>query len=322
MVTERQSAETSSRRILSVIVPAMNAARTLAPLLDDLVRLDMPPGWEKEIIVSYTKSHDDTLAIAESHPVEIARCNMIGPGAARNVAVKEAVGEFFHFIDADARPVGNDFYRCLIGAIEALEQDANFGGFGGPILLNPLQRMNPIAQADHFACWFNWSALRKSEKTNLFQPTVSFVIPRAVYKSLNGYDTSIRVLEDFDLHQRALNAGYNFYFEQDLQVTHYARDTIVTSWKHSWYWGAPFRSAYLEKTDEVAFNIPPESTWFWINLPRIYFRRMRLVLRSARRVSLGWTLASLPFIAVTVFSWSLASVVGREQPSAETQTAV
>ena len=300
----------------------MNAARTLPALLDDLVTLEMPPGWGKEIIVSYTTSHDETLAIAESRPVRIVRCTTIGPGAARNVAVKRAVGEFFHFIDADAQPIGDEFYHCLISSIEKLEQDDKFGGFGGPILLNPSQRMNPIAQGDHFACWFNWSALRKSQKTSLFQPTVSFLIPRAVYESLNGYDTNIRVLEDFDLHQRALDVGYNFYFVQDLAVTHHARDTIVTSWKHSWYWGAPFRSAYLEKTGEVVFKIPPASKWFWINLPRIYFRRMRLVLRSARRVSLGWTLASLPFIALTAFSWSLASVVGRDQPSAETPTAV
>ena len=322
MHSDQSKSEVSPVRRLSVIIPAMNAARTLAPLLDDLLALQMPPGWDVEFIASYTASHDDTLAILESRPVRIVRCTTIGCGAARNAAVPEATGSLLHFIDADARPVGNDFFFRLIRAAEELERDDKFGGFGGPILLDRSQRRNPIAQADHFACWFNWTALRKSGESKLFQPTVSLVVRRSVYEALNGFDPGLRVLEDFDFHQRAVAAGYRFYFVQDCAVTHRARDTILLSWRHSWYWGAPFRSAYLEKVGENKFRIPPESRWFWINLPVIYLRRMRLVLRSARRVSMRRTLVSLPFIAITVFSWSLASAVGREQPSLETPPAV
>jgi glycosyltransferase involved in cell wall biosynthesis len=322
MTSNKAEGDSVAVRKLSVIIPAMNAARTLAPLLDDLLALEVPPGWELEFLAGYTESHDNTLEILQSRPVKIVRCTTIGPGAARNVAVREASGSVFHFIDADARPVGDDFYLRLICAAETLESDEKLGGFGGPILLDRSQRWNPIAQADHFACWFNWSALREDQKSNLFQPGVSFVMPRSVYEMLGGFDTSIRVLEDFDLHQRVLAAGYNYYFVQDVAVTHRARGTLLTSWRHSWYWGAPYRSAYLEKIGESKFGIPPESRWFWLNLPLIYLQRMKLVLRSARRVSMQWTLVSLPFIAITVFSWSLASVVRREQPSANTPTAV
>lgn len=322
MRSDESKSEISSVRRLSVIIPAMNAARTLAPLLDDLLALQMPPGWDVEFIASYTASHDDTLAILESRPVRIVRCTTIGCGAARNAAVAEARGSLFHFIDADARPVGEDFFFRLIHAAEELERNEKFGAFGGPILLDRSQRRNPIAQADHFACWFNWTALRKSQESKLFQPTVSLVVPRSVYDALNGFDEGLRVLEDFDFHQRAVAAGYKFYFVQDCAVTHRARDTILLSWRHSWYWGAPFRSAYLEKVAGLPQRIPPDSRWYWLNLPAIFLRRMRLVVRSSSRVSIGWTLISLPFIAATVFSWSLASVVGHEQPSLDTPTAV
>lgn len=309
-------------RKLSVIIPAMNAARTVLALLDDLLSLEMPPGWEVEIIASYTESHDDTLKILESRPIKIVRCTTIGCSAARNVGVLEATGSLLHFIDADARPVGDDFFVRLIRAAEELERDEKFGAFGGPILLDRSQRRSPIAQADHFACWFNWSAFRKSQKSRLFQPTVSLIVPRSVFESLGGFDPGLRVLEDFDFHQRAMAAGFNVYFVQECAVTHRARDTILLSWRHSWYWGTPYRSAYVEKVGDATRGIPPDSKWYWLNLPAIFLRRMRLVIRSARRVSIGWTLVSLPFIAITVFSWSLASVVGREQPSLETPTAV
>lgn len=300
---------------LSVIIPVRNAVHTLPALLDCLLELRTPPGWKKEIIASYTESRDDTLKVLESRAVKIVRSETLGPSAARNAGVRVATGSVFYFIDADARPVGDDFLVRLIHLAEKLGSQEGFAGFGGPILLEPSQSNNPIAQADHFACWFNWIQLRNDQRTTLFQPSVSLVMMRSAFESLGGFEERIRVLEDFDLHQRALSAGYYFCFVQNFAVTHRARGTLLKSWRHSWYWGAPYRSAYLAKVPDANLRIPLDSRWFCLNLPFVFLRRMRLVLGSARRVSVGRTLVSLPFIALTVFSWSLAAVLGGGQPS-------
>jgi len=301
-------------RLLSIIVPVRNAARTLPALLDSLLNLDTPQGWSKEIIVSYTKSDDDTLQVIQDKSVNLVHCTTIGPAAARNAAAKIATGEFFYFIDADACPVGSDFFSRLIATALQLDKQGALGCFGGPVLLEPSQRNNPIAQADHFACWFNWSSERGEEETRLFQPSVSLAMPRAAFEALGGFDEEIRVLEDFELQQRALDAGLRLYFSRNIAVTHWARGTLLKSWRHSWYWGAPFRSTYVKQTSYQPLLISAESRWFWLNLPSIYLRRMRLVLRSAWKISKRRTLLSLPFTAATVLWWSLAVVLGKGQP--------
>ncbi len=302
-------------RVLSVIIPARNASRTLPTLLSALLDFDTPSGWDKEIIVSYTESDDDTLQVIEDMPVKSVICETIGPAAARNSAARLATGDFLYFIDADACPIGSDFFTRLISTALQLEKHGELGGFGGPILLEPSQQRNPVAQADHFACWFNWSSHRRDEETRLFQPTVSLVMPRAAFEKLGGFDERFRVLEDFELQQRALGLGLRFYFSTEVGVTHWARNTLFKSWRHSWYWGAPFRSAYLAQTVDQTTLISAESIWFWLRLPTVFLRRMRLVLRSAWKESRRRTLLTLPFTAATVFAWSLAVVLGRGQPS-------
>lgn len=301
-------------RVISIIVPARNAAQTLPALLDALLDLDTPQGWDKEIIVSYTQSTDTTLQVIEDKPVKCVFSETVGPSAARNTAAISAAGDFLYFIDADARPISSNFFSRLIDKALRLEEAGELGGFGGPILLEPTQRNNLVAQADHFACWFNWSAHRSDEETRLFQPTVSLVMPRSAFEELGGFDERIRVLEDYELQQRALNMGLRFYYSTDIAVTHQARDTLLKSWRHSWYWGAPFRSTYATQATHSPLAIPAESRWFWLNLPSIFLRRMRLVGRSAWRVSRRQTLLTLPFTTATVFSWSLAVVLGRGQP--------
>ncbi len=319
--TPEAHAEMTPGKTLSVIIPARNAAKTLPRLLDTLLRLDMPTGWQKEIIASYTDSNDETLAVLEARPITVVRCTTIGPSAARNMGVQAASGDLLYFIDADACPVGDDFLVRLVQTAIKLAKRKRLGGFGGPILLEPSQSHNPIAQGDHFACWFNWSKARRTQRTSLFQPTVSLAMPRKVFQSLGGFDPAIRVLEDFDLQQKALRAGLHFYFVQDIAVTHHARSSLLKSLRHSWYWGIPYRSAFFEKVRDPNLKTSVNSNWFWLNLPFIFGRRMKLVTRSAWRTSKGATIWAFPFVACTVLAWSLATVTGKGQPPPETSHA-
>lgn len=299
-------------QVLSIVIPVRNHARPLSRLLECLSRLRPPAPWEVEIIGVYTPSTDETLRVLERYGVKIVQCAGVGPGSARNAGVAQSRGDLLYFIDADACPVGDDFLTRLIGLSAGL---ADFGAFGGPIMLAPEQRWNPVALADHLACWFNWHPTRTSGRTRLFQPTVSLVMRRSVFDELGGFDNSLRVLEDFELQHRLLRQRRPVYFIREFAVTHEARSSLWRSWRHSWYWGAPFRSAYIERVRDYGLRHPPGSPNFWLNLPRIYVRRMRLVMRAAWRLSRRDTVVSAPFIAMTVFAWSLGVILGRGQPS-------
>ena len=293
--------------VLTIIIPVRNQAKTLSVLLDRLQSLAPPRGWTTEIIAGYTASKDDTLEVLTGKGVKVVVSDEIGPGPARNFAARHARGSLLYFIDADACPVGDDFLIRLVGYARRLKR---FGAFGGPILLDPGQRWNPIAVADHLVCWFNWGADRPSGRSALFQPTVSLVMARAVFEAIGGFDPGLRVLEDYELHQRLARRGLPTYYVQPFAVTHRARDTLPRSWRHGWYWGGPFREVFLTNYRGGKLPYAIGSKLFWLNLPRLYLIRMRLVLASAWRVSKWQTCFCFPFMAALILAWSLAVIFG------------
>lgn len=308
-----------SARKLSVIIPVRNGAATLPPLLDAFERQRAVPGWSVEVIAGVSPSSDDTERILRERGVAIASSETLGPSAGRNAAVRAATGSLLCFIDADAAPVGDEFFRRVVALGIHLAQDGKLGAYGGPILLDPAQRTNPIAAADHFACWFNWSDARPTQPSRLFQPSVCLAMPRDVFEKLGGFDEGILVLEDFELEARIFAQKLRVYFANELRVTHRARGTLLSSWRHSWSWGVPYRRNYLAQTITNGLRVPVGSRAFALNLPFIFARRLRLVMRSAWRVSPRRALAAAPFIAATVFAWALGVALGSlEAPRART----
>jgi len=125
----------------SVIVPAYNAAATLAACVESLLRQIPAPG---EVIVVDDASVDETGAIASRLGVTVIRLERnSGPGVARNAGAAAARGEVLAFTDADcvAPP------RWLEKILAALEEPgvvAVTGGYGGPVRETFLTRLQHL----------------------------------------------------------------------------------------------------------------------------------------------------------------------------------
>jgi hypothetical protein len=90
---------------ISVIVPARDAAATIADTLDGLAAQHDAPAHE--VIVVDNGSHDATATIAERHPLGprvLHRARGGGPGLARDDGVRAATADRLAFTDADCRP--------------------------------------------------------------------------------------------------------------------------------------------------------------------------------------------------------------------------
>jgi O-antigen biosynthesis protein len=83
----------------SVIVPAYDAASTIARCIESLKRLNYP---DYEIIVVDDGSTDSTAALADSAGVRTLKLPHRGLAAARNAGLAAARGHLIAFIDADA----------------------------------------------------------------------------------------------------------------------------------------------------------------------------------------------------------------------------
>jgi glycosyltransferase involved in cell wall biosynthesis len=307
-------------RTLSIIIPVRNQPETLDALLTSLDLQKAPVGWAVEVVCVDNKSTDHTPEIIKRHNARYLLETRLGPSIARNTGVAASVGELLWFIDADAVPLGDDFLQRLVTKADEL---GDFGGFGGPILLPESQYNNPIAFADHMACWSAWNLWRPAEQS-AFQPT-SFIVRRTVFEEVGGYDTEIRVLEDWDLQlrieqSRQLREGPDapprlIWFVPTLAVAHHARSSLLRTLKHSWYWGLPSREGWLERSGmPVARYTRP--VWRWLSLPGLLLLRARHPVHVAWRTSKMRTILSAPFLFLTLLVWAIAVIVGSGQPDA------
>jgi peptidoglycan/xylan/chitin deacetylase (PgdA/CDA1 family)/GT2 family glycosyltransferase len=108
----------ASLPLISIVIPARNAAATLAETLDSVLAQTIGD-WEAIIVDD--GSTDETAAITASYAARDPRfCGITGPGKgvgnARNLGIAAARGKYLHFLDADD---WNDpsFYEKLLNAL-------------------------------------------------------------------------------------------------------------------------------------------------------------------------------------------------------------
>jgi glycosyltransferase involved in cell wall biosynthesis len=105
---------------VSVIVPARNAAATIAATLSALASQDLSEPYE--VVVVDDGSDDDTAAMAEGSPgpLRVLRAEGAGPGPARNAGVNASRGAVLAFTDADCAP-SPDWLRSGLAAMRTAD---------------------------------------------------------------------------------------------------------------------------------------------------------------------------------------------------------
>lgn len=83
---------------VSVVIPVFNEEKDITACLESLLNQTYR---DMEIIVVDDGSSDKTLEIIKDFPIKILKQNHLGPGIARNLGAKEAVGEILVFVDGD-----------------------------------------------------------------------------------------------------------------------------------------------------------------------------------------------------------------------------
>ena len=176
---------------LSIIIPALNEATTLPPLLDALNHQTCKPD---EIIVADAGSKDGTRDLARERGASVVDGGM--PAVGRNAGADAAHGDIFLFLDADVLPQPHFIERALD---EFVVRECDVA----TCLIAPLGN-NP---AD----------LAIAETTNLYlqvvqsfsphAPGFCIMIKREVHQKIGGFDETVKLAEDHDYVQRAAEVG-------------------------------------------------------------------------------------------------------------------
>ena len=206
---------------VSVIIPARNAAETVAETLESL-RAQTFLDWEA--IVVDDGSSDATAAIVTRFAIQDSRIRMVyhphqGVSSARNIGIHQARFDWLLFLDADdwLSPLHLERLTCELAANANL--DAVHCGWthvtpDGTLYENEFCRQSGDL-FDAFAC-ICVIAIH------------TCVVRRSLVEAVGGFDTSLKTCEDWDLWQRIARTGARFSAVREVLAFYRMRPTSAS----------------------------------------------------------------------------------------------
>jgi glycosyltransferase involved in cell wall biosynthesis len=217
-------------KFISIIVPAHNSVRTMKRCVESLLSLDYP---SFEIIVVDDGSTDGTPAVLEmfreKKGFRAIRTQQGGPSKARNIAIKEALGEFLAFTDSDCIAEKNWLTELMKGFIEPRSDfDAlTIMGVGGD-QQNPADDTSFGKDVGGFLKRVGFVADYVKDAGDLsvmtetgHNPTCNVLYRKEVFDKIGYFKEDLWPGEDVELDYRIKKAGYRLLFNPAAVVRHY-----------------------------------------------------------------------------------------------------
>jgi lipopolysaccharide/colanic/teichoic acid biosynthesis glycosyltransferase/glycosyltransferase involved in cell wall biosynthesis len=204
--------------MISVVVPAYNAAGTLDTCLRALIQQSLPRS-QYEVIVVDDGSTDETALMAETFGAQVICQHNQGPAVARNRGVEAAQGDLILFTDADCEPAPD-----WIEQMTAPLADPDVVGAKGTYRTcqrEPMARFVQIEYEDKY------DRLARQSRID-FVDTYSAAYRRTVFLENGGFDPvfSTASVEDQELSFRLSQKGYRLVFAPAAIVYHQHDRTI------------------------------------------------------------------------------------------------
>lgn len=188
---------------ITVIIPTYNAAETVERALRSVLAQDLP---QLEILIIDDASSDDTLQLVEAIDDErihiTALKDNVGPGAARNVGLELARGEYVAFLDADDWWLESKLSKqyALIrsnGRVSLVTCDSIYRTPTGELKRRSHEVLPPVAGPD------TWKTLLAYN----FMPTPTVMARRETLLGVGGFNRELEFGEDLDLWIRVSLKG-------------------------------------------------------------------------------------------------------------------
>lgn len=179
--------------LISVIIPCYNHAHYLGEAIESVLAQSYR---HSELIVVDDGSTDDTAAVAARYPgVKYVWQHNQGLSAARNTGIRHSEGTFLVFLDADDRLLPRALEVGLL-CLQARPQCAFASGHyryvqadGSLLVEHPQNRVTH----DHYLALL---------RGNYIGMHATVIYRRSVFDQVEGFDTTLRACEDYDLYLR------------------------------------------------------------------------------------------------------------------------
>lgn len=277
---------------ISVIIPARDAAQTIAACLHAVLNQNHVEG-SYEVILVDDGSRDQTAAIGERMGVKVVLQENAGPAAARNAGAAVARGEILAFTDADCRPAPN----WLAELVRPFD-DHVVVGVKGAYRTDQRGLVPRFVQGEYSFKYRRLASLPQID----FIDTYSAAYRRAVFLANGGFDAAFPVpsVEDQELSFRLARKGYKMVFAPEAVVYHTHDENLLEYVRRKFgigYWKA-FMLRWLPEKTFGDSHTPPTLRW------QILF--LALALLSALFAFFWPRLIWLLWVALTGFALSAA----------------
>lgn len=206
---------------ISVIVPAYRAAHYLERALPPLIALRDRGAVAEVIVVDDCSPEPSTIETAERHGATVLRMTRNGgPGAARNLAARQAKGNILWLVDADVVVDENGPEK-----IRAAMQDPATGAVFGSYDNNPPERNFASTYKNLIHRYYHQ---RANEDSDSFWSGCG-AVRRRIYLDLGGFDErkfGRPAIEDVEFGHRIRKAGWSIRLVPDLLGAHLKRWTM------------------------------------------------------------------------------------------------
>lgn len=306
-----------SPMLISVVIPARNAAATLR---DCLKAIDSSTYPYHEVIVVDDGSVDGTAAIAESHDCRVVRPpTNLGAANARNLGARAASGDAILFTDADCL-LQPDALARIVGALA----DSAVAGVVG--LLGPKIRYADFAsQFKNLWMYYTYSRLAASpaarEGVGLFFTSIA-AIRKPIFAQMGGFDFNYQgrsVTEDIEFGQRLFTAGHRVLLDGQLQVEHLKHYTLAQILKTDLERAAGLTRTWLRKRLEPRSRRSGEKYYasvpltFGLSVPLAWLLPVLLLLAAFAGNGAWLVIAALVYMLLLALNAQFLSVLFRQR---------
>jgi rSAM/selenodomain-associated transferase 2 len=194
---------------ISIIIPTFNEAAVIEALVKYLRQYST--GERVEIIISDGGSTDKTPAIAAAAGAAVFTSPQKGRAAQMNYGALKASGNILYFVHADSLPPVN-FVHDIIGAVT--------NGFDCGRYQTAFNSTSWLLKLNAWFTRFDWFICNGGDQT--------FFITQKLFNGLNGFNSSMQIMEEYDLVPRAKTKGRFKIFKSAALVS--ARKYEGRSW--------------------------------------------------------------------------------------------
>jgi glycosyltransferase involved in cell wall biosynthesis len=201
----------TSNPLVSVIIPAFNGMRYIGDAIRSVLDQDYRP---IEVIVVDDGSSDGTgEVVARFSEVRCLQQENRGPGAARNLGIRESRGPILAFLDQDDEWLPGK----LRAQVAALDRDPDIGF--------TLSLSEWVLLDGKRPSWLTEAQLK--DQTGFFPSAL--LVRRSVFESVGPFDESLITSSDADWFFRARDAGVKFERVRQVLMKRRIHDTNQSS---------------------------------------------------------------------------------------------